>query len=83
MILLSLYKLGFHDGAISSSVEGSELISACASHLRPIEVNYGFGGGRWLEMPHSCVNKSHLTFQTSTLKDLRSDQDFPKIAGDL
>ena len=31
------------------------------------QFNYGFGGGKWLEMPHSCSNKSHLTFQTSTL----------------
>ena len=47
------------------------------------QCNCGFEGGRWLEMPHSCGNKSHLTFQTSTLKNLRSNQDFPKIAGDL
>ena len=32
----------------------------------------GFGGGRGQEILHSCSNKSHLTFQILTLKDLRS-----------
>ena len=45
--------------------------------------NHGFEGGRWLERPHSCPYKSHITFQTSTLKDLRSDEKFPKIVSDL
>ena len=38
----------------------------------------GFGGGRGQEILHSCSNKSHLTFQILTLKDLRSYQKFPK-----
>ncbi|KAI5444886.1 hypothetical protein KIW84_013240 [Lathyrus oleraceus] len=42
--------------------------------------NHGFEGGKWLEILHSCSNKSHLTFQTSTLKKIKSGQNFPKIA---
>ena len=41
--------------------------------------NQGFEGVRWLERSHSYPYKPHITFQTSTVKDLRSDKKFPKI----
>ena len=41
--------------------------------------NQGFEGVRWLERPHSCPYKPHLTSQRSRLKDLKSDKKFPKM----
>jgi hypothetical protein len=87
MVLLSLYKLGFHFGAISSGDWGSSSSVHSQFIYQSTKVNQrstvGFEGGRGLELLHSCPNKSHLTFQISTLKKIKSDENFPKIESDL
>ena len=41
--------------------------------------NQGFEGGKWFERSHSCPYKPHITCQTSSLRNWRSDKKFPKI----
>ena len=56
----------------ASRIIASWLLTNCA-------FNQWFDGGNWFERSHSCPYKPHITCQASKVKNLGSDEKFPKI----
>ena len=82
----SSYNLWYHlesrshvKEAWNSSEHGPVKKSQQKSTVVNCAFNQGLEGVRWLKRPHSCPYKSHLAFQRSRLKELKSDKKFPKM----
>jgi hypothetical protein len=62
-----------------SSVNAQSVRNPKKSNLVNWAWFYGFDGWIWFERAYSCPNRPHISWQTSSLKNLKPNQKFPKI----
>ena len=85
-IIKSPYNLEHHLKSSSQGIRvwnSSEVVQSCKTLEKSKLVNcgwfYGFDGWKWFERAYSCPNRPHVSWESTSWKNLKQIRKFPKI----